>query len=220
MQGGDPYLMDFQSDTKPDTTPAVSEGPWIEWLEEHGDYLLRLALARVHDRDTAEDLVQDTLVAAVRNAASHEGRSTVRAWLGGILRHKILDHFREVTRTMTATDLESQMDPDGEFENHFFESMGFWKFPRPKRWQLRPDELAEEQDFLRVLKDCVSKLPGLMSKVFVLRDMDEVDSTEVCETLGISEANLYTTLHRARFRLRRCLEVHWFNKSTEGGAPQ
>jgi RNA polymerase sigma-70 factor (ECF subfamily) len=208
-------------DSKSTPTENSAQNPegniWLTWLEEHGDYLLRLALARVHDRDTAEDLVQETLVAAVRNAATHEGRSSVRAWLGGILRHKILDHFREVARTMTATDLQAQMDPDGEFEDHFFESFGHWKNPRPKRWQLRPDEMAQEQDFLRVLRECLTKLPGLMSQVFILRDMDEVDSQEVCETLGISEANLYTTLHRARFRLRRCIEVNWFNKSTDGG---
>jgi RNA polymerase sigma-70 factor (ECF subfamily) len=208
------------SESTPPLEPTAGSeaSPWLVWLEEHGDYLLRLALARVHDRDTAEDLVQDTLVAAVRNASSHEGRSSVRGWLAGILRHKVLDHFREVTRTMTATDLEAQMDPSGEFEDHFFESFGHWKNPRPRRWQLRPDEVAEEQDFLRVLRECLTKLPGLMSQVFILRDMDEVDSDEVCKTLGISEANLYTTLHRARFRLRRCIEVNWFNRTPEGGS--
>jgi RNA polymerase sigma-70 factor (ECF subfamily) len=207
----------MESSPDPLSEQKDRESLWTSWLEDHGDYLLRLALARVGDRDTAEDIVQDTLVAAVRNAATHEGRSSIRAWLAGILRHKVLDHYRESARTMTATDYQAQTDPNGDFENNFFESMGYWKSPRPGRWSLRPDELAQESDFLRILNDCVQKLPKLMGQVFIMRDMDEIDSVQVCLTLGISEANLYTTLHRARFRLRRCIEVNWFRKSPSGG---
>lgn len=183
------------------------------WVDEYGDYLFRFALARVRNRDAAEDLVQDTLVAAIRARTHFEGASALRTWLVGILKHKILDYFRAQSRTVLAGDLTAIGDEDRTVES-FFDRAGRWRNP-PGAWNASPDRVVEQKEFRRVLDSCLSKLPESMSRLFVLRDVEGVASETICETLGISPANLYTTLHRARFRLRRCLEENWFEKVAE-----
>src|SRR5436190_9437225 len=76
------------------------------WVDEHGDCLYRYALLRVRKPEIAEDLVQETLLVAVRTHARFAGRSTERSWLCGILKNKICDHFRKLGRETTFTDLE------------------------------------------------------------------------------------------------------------------
>ena len=183
------------------------------WLDEHGDFLLRFTLARVRDRDVAEDLVQETFVAAMRARERFAGGSALRTWLVGILKHKILDHFRAKARTVLADDLVSQNADGSDPDEGFFNRVGHWKnvlSPRP--WAPAPDEAVERNQFRRILDQCISKLPDQMGRLFVLREIEEMESEEVCEILGITPSNLYTTLHRARFRLRRCLELNWFGE--------
>lgn len=186
-----------------------------EWVERYGDFLLRFALSRVRDRDAAEDLVQETFVAAIRARERFAGESALRTWLVGILRHKILDHYRAKSRTVLADDLVSEGSDTSE--DGLFGKLGRWtSLAAPKAWQRSPDSALESVEFRRVLDDCVSKLPDTMARLFMLRDVDEVDSDTVCEMLGITPSNLYTTLHRARFRLRKCLEVNWFGNADSG----
>ncbi|MHC4684776.1 MAG: sigma factor, partial [Planctomycetota bacterium] len=75
------------------------------WLEDHGDYLFRYALVRLQDREIAEDMVQETLLAALRAREKFQARSSVRTWLVGILKHKVLDHFRKSYREPPISDL-------------------------------------------------------------------------------------------------------------------
>src|SRR5262245_48628437 len=102
--------------TNPDSKPLLDP---TYWLEHHGDYLYRYALTRVRERSVAEDLLQETLLAAMGGFQEHEGRSSERTWLVGIMRHKIVDHFRRLARTA-----EFQLSSDEGFDDvNWFEQI-------------------------------------------------------------------------------------------------
>jgi RNA polymerase sigma-70 factor (TIGR02943 family) len=179
------------------------------WVDEHGDCLFRYALVRVRRREVAEDLVQETLLAAIRSREKFAGRSSERSWLTGILKHKISDHFRKLGRETSFTDLESLAD---EFSEKFVPE-GYWVHVKgPKEWKPESDEVVYHAEFWQTMRHCLDKLPERIANVFMLREMDEVESKEICSMLSISESNLWVMLHRARMALRECLEINWFNR--------
>ncbi len=177
------------------------------WVDEHGDCLYRYALARVRRPEVAEDLVQDALLAAVRTSDGFAGRASERTWLVGILKNKVCDHFRKLGRETTFTDMEFfSGEPADKFDGD-----DFWIHERgPVEWKLEGAAALERAEFWQALNSCVSKLPERIAAVFTMREMDDVPSREVCATLGISDANLWVMLHRARMALRQCLELNYF----------
>jgi RNA polymerase sigma-70 factor, ECF subfamily len=179
------------------------------WVDEHGDPLFRYALVRVRRREVAEDLVQETLLSAMRSREKFAGQSSERSWLFGILKHKINDYFRELGRETSFTDLESLAD---EFSEKFVPE-GYWVHVKgPKEWKPEADEVLHRAEFWQTMRNCLDKLPERIANVFTLREMDEVESKEICSMLSISEGNLWVMLHRARMALRECLEINWFNR--------
>src|ERR1043165_8201006 len=179
------------------------------WVDEHGDVLYRYALARVRKPEVAQDLVQDTLLAAIRARDRFAGQSSVRSWLCGILKHKLCDYYRKLGRETSFTDLEFLED---ECADRFVPE-GFWvHMTGPKEWRPEPDEVMHRDDFWKTMRDCLGKLPERIATVFMMREMDEVESKEICVTLSISENNLWVMLHRARMALRECLAMNWFEK--------
>lgn len=181
------------------------------WIEDHGDYLFHFALSRVRDPVLAEDLVQESLLAALRGAERYQGRAVERTWLGGILRNKILDHFRKAGRETSFTDLEFYADEEREafdhpvFPGHWTDQAG------PQDWS-RAGERLDGEVFWSAFHECARKLPEKVGRVFVMREMEEVPSEEICSVLGVTPNNLWVMLHRARMALRRCLEENWFRK--------
>ncbi len=198
-------------DAKPAPEPTVSLDPQ-RWVAEHGDALFRFVLTRVRDRSIAEDLVQETFLAALGSLDRFAGRSSERAWLFGILRNKLVDYYRQQTREKPLADVESlSEEEDACFHTHGLGKDGWIKRLGPKSWP-SPDESLVMQEFWRVFHDCVSRLPEKIGQVFLRREMDEVPSAEICKELKVSANNLWVMLHRARLALRRCLEVHWFGR--------
>lgn len=178
------------------------------WVDDHGDCLYRFALLRVRKPEVAEDLVQESLLAAVRTAENFSGRSTERSWLVGILKNKISDHFRKLGRETSFTDMEFLND---EMSNKFED--GFWNHDiGPKDWQ-ESEAVTYRGEFWDTMRGCLGKLPPRVADVFMMREMDGTDSPEICDTLNISPNNLWVMLHRARMALRECLELNWFGKA-------
>lgn len=181
------------------------------WVDEHGDYLFHFALSRLRDPVLAEDFVQEALLAALRSAGRYQGRSTERTWLTGILRNKLLDHFRKAGRETSFTDLEFYSDAErSAFDNPAFPD--HWTAEAgPQDWGGAGESLDGEA-FWAAFHDCARKLPEKVSRVFLLREMDELPTEEICATLNVTPNNLWVMLHRARMALRRCLEENWFRK--------
>jgi RNA polymerase sigma-70 factor (ECF subfamily) len=173
------------------------------WVEEHGDFLHRYALLRLERPETAEDLVQETFLAALRGREQFQGASSERTWLVGILKHKVIDHFRRKRREQPVSDLGAD-----EWVDELFDQSGHWK-KAPRSWA-NPEAAVESAEFWNVFADCLGKLPGRLAEAFSLREIDGLESAEVCALLAVSPANLSVMLHRARLRLWRCLGTHWF----------
>jgi len=185
------------------------------WVEEHGDCLYRYALIRVRKPEVAEDLVQETLCAAVKNYGSFGGKSSERTWLCGILKNKICDHFRKLGRETCFTDMEFLEDE----LSHKFVPQGFWNHDLgPLEWKPEADVVMHRSEFWDTFRNCLAKLPQRVADVFMLREMDEMETAQICDTLKVSPNNLWVMLHRARMALRECLEVNWFKEQSSEGS--
>jgi RNA polymerase sigma-70 factor, ECF subfamily len=190
---------------RPVETAASNGSDPTEWVDRHGDVLYRYALLRVRDRGVAEDLVQETLLAAISSAEGFRQLSAERTWLIGILRHKVLDHFRRQARDTALVDSYNQLEND---TGESFDERGNWSV-EITNWET-PDRSLERAEFWRVFSDCVGRLPENLRTPFALRELEGLDSEALAEILQITRNNLWVTLSRARERLRRCLETHWF----------
>ena len=185
-----------------------------KWVDEYGDRLFRYALMRLRDETVAEDIVQETLLSAIQSLASYNGRSTELTWLTGILKHKMIDHFRKNQKLIQITD----NDTDLSALDHFFEKPdapdSHWAMQmRPGKIGQTPEQAVENSEFWDVMNSCLSALPDRISTVFTLREVDGLTSDEVCEVLSISPSNFWVIMHRARMQLRRCIEIKWFRRA-------
>jgi RNA polymerase sigma-70 factor (ECF subfamily) len=165
-----------------------------QWLREHGDLLWRFAIARVKDADAAEELVQDTLVAALGSLQHFRGDSTERTWLVGILRHKIADRERARRRAGTREVWDDNYGPDGRWAH------------APARAHADPSALGERPEFWERFARCLALLPAPIAQAFVMREIRGVSVEAICVHANISAENAWVRLHRAREGLRRCLE--------------
>ena len=181
------------------------------WVDQHGDHLYRYALIRVRHPEVAEDLVQETLFAALRTYTNFRGTSSERGWLCGILRNKICDHFRENAREVSYTDLEFLRDE----MSHKFIGQDWNHDLGPAEWKPDPEAALDRKEFWETFRSCLDKLPERVADVFMLREMDELDSAQICEALRISQNNLWVMLHRGRMALRECLELNWFERKSK-----
>lgn len=175
------------------------------WLNEHDDYLYRFALARLKDPHHAEDAVQETMLAAIKNN-SYEGESAVRTWLTGILKHKIIDLQRKQIREQPVSDIIDLDNSDTSMDD-FFDQSGHW-LERPQTLNM-PDGSLEQKQFLTILDACINKLPAKLKAIFMLRDVQEVENENICKELNITATNAWVMLYRARMGLRKCLELNW-----------
>lgn len=176
--------------------------------------LFRYALLQLRDNELADDAVQEALLAALQSAAGFEGKASLRTWLIGILKHKIADHWRRSAREAVAPTVDRTDEDEGEAEaDDYFMSSGHWN-GGPKAWA-DPEAALKQQEFWTIYEVCQNNLPPKMAKVFMLRELVGLDADEVCREAGLSEANYWVTMHRARLRLRECLEIRWFNNTKQ-----
>ena len=173
-----------------------------DWLDSHGEAVHVYARRRVESEQVAEELVQETFLAALQNFDSFAGRSSPKTWLIAILRNKLINYYRERSR-------RRQQPLDLDVGDQCFNSQGIWKVS-VGNWPRRPDQTIESQEFWQAFDDCVSKLPSSSAEAFILRVFDDLDTENICKTLDISTTNLAVRLHRARLALRNCLEKNWF----------
>lgn len=185
--------------------PDSSSAP-DTWLERYGDRLYSYAMMRLRDADRAQDAVQDTLLAALQSRDRFMGASTELTWLIGILRHKVLDQLRVVSRDETR---QVAVEDDNALERMRFDGSGYWT-QGPGAWG-GPEQALQDSEFVGSLASCVESLPRRLADVFVLREVDGLPSDELREVLGVSSNNLWVMLSRARMRLRECLEHHWID---------
>ena len=178
-----------------------------QWLARYGDELYRYAVMRLRDTALSEDMVQETLLAALQSHDSYAGQSSARTWLIGILKHKILDHLR---RSGRERPLDLGAYP-GEDTAAYFDETGHWQ-AAPGDWG-EPEKELEQEQFWKAFQDCLGRLPERLRVLYSMKEVDGMATEEVLEILNISTANnLWVMMSRARVHLRQCLETNWIDK--------
>ncbi|GAA4055455.1 sigma-70 family RNA polymerase sigma factor [Hymenobacter glaciei] len=184
-----------------------------EWPARFGDELYRFALSRVSDAETAEELVQETFLSALANLATFRAEASERTWLFVILRRKIIDHYRRQARA-PHIGLDALSDGGSTPETDYFNpTNGHWVGPQaPASW-LRADAALEQQELHEILRLCQERLSAQQGAVFAMRFVEELSAEEICQELGLTSANYWVIVHRAKLQLRRCLEKHGLGQS-------
>jgi len=171
--------------------------------------LLAFARLQLSDQVYAEDMVQETLVSALESLHRFRGQAKFETWVFGILRHKLIDAIRLKGREVTAEHDPDELLPDID---ELFDERAHWTIgARPQEW-VQPEASCERDNFWEVFDLCVFHLPKNAAQVFTMRELMGLETAEICESLAISEQNCWVILHRARLKLRGCLEVGWFSK--------
>lgn len=178
-------------------------------LVEHRGYLMRFARLQLRNDAWAEDAVSETLLAALSKPQTFNGRSQLKTWLVGILKHKVIDTVRRNSREMAIPDANTGNDGD-EMDKLAFQADGHF-VDTPNDWG-DPDKTLQQVQFFQVLDSCIEKLPPALGRVFLMREWLELSCDEICKELLITPTNLYVQLHRARLRLQACLNINWFGK--------
>lgn len=172
------------------------------------DDMLRFATLQLRDCAAAEDAVQEALASALAASENYAGRARLKTWVFAILRNKIIDVLRERARHPTLRIDDAGANDAGADES--FDRRGFWRRDeRPSDWG-QPESDLEDEQFWRVFETCLTYLPENIARIFTMREMLGLETSEICAELSISESNCRVILHRARMRLRRCLEKEWF----------
>lgn len=166
--------------------------------------LLRFARSQLRNEAWAEDAVSETLLAALAQPEAFTGRSQLKTWLIGVLKHKLIDQLRRHSREATLIDGEDGVDLDALL----FAEAGHWR-EAPVHW-VDPESRCHQREFFEVLELCVEMLPPAQARVFMMREWLELETAEICKELQITSTNLWVLLHRARLRLRECLGARWF----------
>jgi len=181
-------------------------------LDAHRGYLLRVARLQLRDDALAEDVVQETLLAAL-SGSSFSGKSSLKTWLTGILKHKIIDAIRRKQREpLLASTFDDECDIE-DLDGLFKAPFGACDSP-PAEWG-DPEQALNRSQFFDIMDFCLEKLPPNTARVFMMREVMGLESDEICKELAITANNLWVILYRARMSLRECLEQNWFK---EGGA--
>jgi RNA polymerase sigma-70 factor, ECF subfamily len=191
---------------------ASNKSAFFLEIESQRSYLLRFAMAKLRDTDQAEEAVQETLLAALNGADSFAGDASLRTWLTGILKFKIIDCQRRLSSERerfvepASEDADDAANP--QWFDQFFDATGHWttKFGE---WG-QPDAALEQKKLFEAFESCLGKLPPAAARVFFQREVIGDDTEEICKVEGISSSNCWVILHRARVSLRECLERNWF----------
>ena len=170
--------------------------------------LVRFAVLQLRNEALAEDVVQDALIAVLEKPDRFAGQSSLRTYVTGILKHKIVDVMRASKREFRIEAEDGQSDADAI--DALFTPDGH-TVDMPRQWG-DPDATLEQKDFFRVLETCLDRLPPRTARIFMMREWLELDTDEICKELGISASNAWVMLYRARVQLRECLDLNWFGQ--------
>ncbi|MDO9203088.1 MAG: sigma-70 family RNA polymerase sigma factor [Hydrogenophaga sp.] len=187
--------------------PSPPPAEFEQQLVALRSYLMRFARLQLRNDAWAEDAVSETLLAALAKPQAFEARSQLKTWLVGILKHKIIDSMRQRQREVTL-DSGSDGDNTDPLEHMAFKADGHFA-EQPADWG-NPEQDLNSRQFFAILEACTDKLPAVQGRLFLMREWLELSSEDICKELGLTPTNLYVQLHRARLRLRECLELNWF----------
>lgn len=177
-----------------------------KWVKLYADYLFHYAVIRVDNHDLAKDLVQETFFSGLKGQNNFRGQASERTWLISILKRKIIDHYRKINSAKGKKEVRVNFYTDGD-------NKGSWIEERvPVSWGNSAEKNIENQELKLALDGCITNLPEKYRTVFLLKTVQNYETEEICNELGITASNLWVIIHRARQQLRRCIEDNWYKK--------
>ena len=176
------------------------------WVEAYRNSLFKYAISRLGDVDLAEEKIQETFLSALQSRKGFQGLASEKTWLISILKRKIYDHFRRIGR-------EKQFKRTFPIECSKYEPFDRRRMLalRSRVWFSDPSMVYEQKEFLKIFKHALSELPDRTAQAFILREVIELSSQEICEFMNLSICNLYVMVHRARKRLRDYVQLKWLH---------
>ncbi|OIP00336.1 MAG: hypothetical protein AUJ98_08325 [Bacteroidetes bacterium CG2_30_33_31] len=180
-----------------------------EWLSKYGDQMFNYAKSRLSSFETAEDMVQETFISALKGFANFRGESSEKTWLFSILKRKIIDYYRKSStkNEINESKFELPFENEGFFEGHWIKDRA------PADWTFTADGNLHQAEFQQVMEYCLSILPERWKSIFIMKMMEDVDTDEICKDMNCSSSNLWVILHRARLKLRECIEKNWIDEN-------
>jgi RNA polymerase sigma-70 factor (ECF subfamily) len=175
-----------------------------QWITLYSDYLFNYTITRVKDRNTAQDLVQDTFIAGLKSMKNFKGEASERTWLISILKRKIIDHYRKINSAKGKAEIRINYNSDAENEGDWLEERVADPFDKTAEDKLENTELGI------AIHKCIGKLPEKQAEVFKMKTILGYETEAICNELNITASNLWVIIHRARTTLAACLEKNWF----------
>jgi RNA polymerase sigma-70 factor, ECF subfamily len=188
---------------------AGDEAAFTRLVEKYHGALLRLARIFVPSQAVAEEVVQESWVGVIRGLPKFEGRSSLKTWIFRILTNRARTRGAREGRSVPFSALGNPDDAhEPAVSPERFQASGMWAAP-PRRWESdTPETMLMQKQALERLASALEDLPPNQRAVVTLRDVEGLESSEVCNILEISETNQRVLLHRGRSKLRRVLEEY------------
>ena len=175
-----------------------------KWVDKYSDEMYRFALLRVKNEEHIDDILQNTILAALQAKDTFEGRSTEKTWLFGILKNKLMEYYRETNNNHKyQLELKDEVDPC----ESDFNGKGHWQ-ALPFSWGVDPENAVEKNQIYQLLLGCIDQLSPKLRQLYVLREIEEQDSETICQDFKITPNHLFVSLHRIRNLLKKCMESH------------
>lgn len=181
-------------------------------IEQFSESLYSWAFYKTSHRETAEDLVQETFIAAYQSFDKFENKSNIKTWLFSILNNKITDYFRKKFKDVFIELPNNESSLNNDPLDEFFDDNDNWiKEKRPGHWNDNYN-LLDDGEFIAILNYCRENLPELWNSAIQFKYLTDKDSKDICKELGITPSNYWQILHRAKLQLRQCIENNWFKR--------
>ncbi|MEZ4937470.1 MAG: sigma-70 family RNA polymerase sigma factor [Crocinitomicaceae bacterium] len=173
------------------------------WVDEYSDFLYNLAFYKVYDEDLANDFVQETFLSILKNEENLDSISNPKSYLATIISRKIIDYWRKKEVKTTST-FSNFFQEDGKGEGH-------WKIEAMSKNDLNfLENEMDNQELRTILLECFAALPENQRIIASEKLLNDRDTEEICNEYGVSTSNLWVIIHRAKVRLRACIENKWF----------
>lgn len=175
-----------------------------KWIDLYSDFLYNYTVTRVSDKEIAQDLVQDTFLAALKSMKNFKGEASERTWLISILKRKIIDHYRKINSNKGKAEVRITYNDDNETEGDWLEERVADPFDKTAEDTMQNTELGD------AIFKCLSKLPEKQAEVFRMKTIEGLETEVICNELNITASNLWVIIHRARTAMAECLNENWF----------
>ena len=177
-----------------------------KWIHLHSNYMYNYTITRVNNHELAKDLIQETFFSSLKAMKNFKGQASERTWLISILKRKIIDYYRKSNSKKGQAEVRMSFYKKGENKGKWLEEK------TPSNWSETADAIIENTELKSAINLCIGNLPKKYRMVFLLKTVENYETKEICNELGISSSNLWVIIHRARAQLRACLEKNWFKK--------